>query len=118
MAKFINAAKPDAAKVSKGVAVHTVVVIIMFAFFLFITAIVAYQWMNPVKVQADKISCTFKLIAYCADWKANSANFDTSKRPSWTWSSKNPQGCDAEEIKIGPPGGTEPAASDCSLYSS
>lgn len=99
-------------RTSKGIAIHTAVVIIMFALFLFVGTIVIYKWINPMRVRADRASCVFKLIAYCVDWKIN--DFADDKRP-WIWEAKNPKGC--EEFGIPPSGSSEPMDEDCAIIS-
>ena len=73
----------------KGVAVHTLVIIIMMAMFLTVSVFLFYQWATPSVVEATSISCTFKKIAYCADWKAN--GFGSTP---WPWGDKPPTGCE------------------------
>ncbi|MCX6820871.1 MAG: hypothetical protein NT016_02895 [Candidatus Aenigmarchaeota archaeon] len=85
---------------SRGVAVHTLVLVIMIAMFAILAIFIFYKWASPSVVEATTVSCDFKKLAYCGDWKANA--YGTTP---WDWSTKQPTGCDAYGI-------TQPATKD------
>jgi hypothetical protein len=86
----------------KAMAVHTIVLVIMMAFFAIVAFLILYQWTNYTNLEANRTSCAFKKVAYCTDWKAN--NY---KSEPWNWGDKAPKSCDEFGI-------TKPtASSDC-----
>jgi hypothetical protein len=85
---------------SRGVAVHTLVLVIMIAMFAIVAIFIFYKWASPSIVEATAVSCDFKKLAYCADWRANAYG-----PTPWDWSTKQPTGCDAFGI-------TQPATKD------
>jgi len=101
MSKFIS-------KSSKAVAVHGLVLIIIIAFFLFLTAVITYKWAAPTAMETTGASCAYKKLSFCIDWM--DSNFDPAKKPTW-WASRAPNNCDAPEIKVNEPQSKD----DCSL---
>lgn len=69
---------------------HTLVLVIMIAMFAIVAVFLFYKWAQPSVIEATTISCEFKKLAYCADWKQN--GYGTTP---WTWSEKQPLGCEA-----------------------
>ncbi len=80
--------------VSKGIAVHTIVLVIMMGLFAFIAFYLFYVWSSGANVEATAMSCTVKRLSYCTDWKAN--NYGTEE--PWDWNQRPPLGCDNLEI--------------------
>ena len=80
---------------SRGVAVHTLVLVIMIAMFAIVAVFLFYKWATPSVVEATAISCEFKKLSYCADWKANRYG----DRP-WSWGEKQPLKCEAFGITM------------------
>lgn len=78
---------------SQGVAVHTLVLVIMIAMFAIVAIFIFYKWAQPSAIEATTVSCDFKKLAYCADWKVN--GYGT--RP-WDWDTKQPAGCEAFDV--------------------
>lgn len=85
--------------VSKGIAVHTIVLVIMMGLFAFIAMYLFYVWADSSNIEATAMSCTVKRISYCTDWYAN--NY---KEEPWDWDQKAPF-CD--DLKIYKPGSSE-----------
>ncbi len=87
-----------------GIAVHTLVLVIMMGLFALVALFLFYKWATPSAVEATAASCAFKKIAYCTDWSAN----DYGKTP-WDWNKKPPFGC--EDFGIEKP----TSAEDCKI---
>jgi len=87
----------------KAIAVYSVTLVILIAFFLFLAIIVLMYWIGIQTEQTSKVACGLKLTGYCADWLKS--GYDNSARPDW-WSMNDPKDCD----KIGI---MEPSADDC-----
>lgn len=73
----------------RGIAVHTLVLVIMIAMFTLVAVFIFYKWAAPSAVEATSVSCYFKKLSYCADWKSN--GYGTTP---WDWDSKQPTGCE------------------------
>jgi hypothetical protein len=77
---------------SKAIAIHSLVLIIMMAMFL-LTAIGIFKgWLPGFENITQKISCGMKRTSYCAEW------LKTRERPEQDWSEYAP-GCEAYEPK-------------------
>jgi hypothetical protein len=87
----------------KAIAIYSTTLVILIAFFLFISIIVLMYWMGIQNKQATQVACGLKLTAYCADWLKS--GYDSSSRPTW-WDEKDPKNCN--EVGI-----MEPSADDC-----
>jgi hypothetical protein len=81
-------------RMRKAIATHTLVLVIMMGFF----AVIAFYFLggsvSNTGKQATRAGCTFKRLSYCTDWRGN--NYD---QPPWSWSSRNPEGCE----RLSPP---------------
>lgn len=75
----------------RGIAVHTLVLVIMMAMFAIVAVFLFYKWATPSVVEATAISCEFKKLSYCADWKTNAYG---ANKP-WSWGDKPPAGCES-----------------------
>lgn len=73
----------------KGIAVHTIVLIIMMGFFAVAALYILGIWAINTGSQADRTTCAWKKIDYCTDWKGNS--YDEGP---WDWQSRDPKGCE------------------------
>jgi hypothetical protein len=88
--------------ISKAVAVHTTVIVIMIAFFAVFAFFLLYQWVNGGVKQASEMSCVAKRTDFCLDWNSN--NYGTKP---WNWQDQDPKtGCEAYQV-------TEPTADAC-----
>ncbi len=87
----------------QGLAIYSTTIVILIAFFLFITAIVVVYWMGVQGDESLKVGCGLKLTGYCADWLKS--GFDSGSRPDY-WSTKDPKDCDSIGI-------VEPTADGC-----
>jgi hypothetical protein len=70
--------------------VHTLVLVIMIAMFAIVAVFLFYKWATPSVVEATAISCEFKKLSYCADWKTNAYG-----DAPWSWGDKPPAGCES-----------------------
>jgi hypothetical protein len=77
-------------KPSRGVAVHTLVLVIMMAMFAIVAVFIFYKW-TPTLIVASQAACEMKKITYCGDWKANGYGSEP-----WTdgWDKKQPLDCE------------------------
>jgi hypothetical protein len=75
----------------RGIAVHTLVLVIMMAMFAIVAVFLFYKWATPSAIEATAVSCEFKKLAYCADWKTNAYG---ATKP-WSWDDKPPAGCES-----------------------
>ena len=64
---------------SKGIAVHTIVLVIMMGMFAAISFWLFSVWSGTTGVETTRSSCVFKRISYCTDWKFN----DYNEEPDW-----------------------------------
>ncbi len=85
----------------KGLAVHTMVLIIMIGMFTAVSLFLFYKWASPSIKNATKASCVVKQISYCTDWSVNDFN-----QIPWEWDEKNPKDCHNVGI-------SEPTVEDC-----
>jgi hypothetical protein len=85
----------------KGVAVHTLVIIIMMAMFAVVSFYLLYYFSEGTGTEANQTTCMYKRIAFCTEWSNNKYGTEP-----WTWDDRDPQGC--EEFDI-----VKPSVSDC-----
>ena len=88
---------------SKAIAVHTIVLVIMMAFFAIVGLFLFYIWTDQADIQASAATCQFKSVAYCTEWKLNSYG-----ETPFNWDEKKPLGCEEFDIR-------EPTIDDCEL---
>lgn len=89
---------------SKGIAVHTIVLVIMMGMFAAIAFWLFSVWSSATSVEVTRSSCVFKRISYCTDWKFNNYNED----PEWVWGNTDPIGCESLDPPI-----NKPTLSEC-----
>jgi len=85
----------------RGIAVHTMVLVMMMAMFAGVAIFLLYKFTSPAPMEATKIVCELKKVRYCADWSSN----DYVKSP-WEWDEKNPKDCTEFNIR-------QPTVSEC-----
>lgn len=73
---------------NSGIAVHTLVLVIMIGLFALVALFLFYKWAVPSTIEATAASCAFKKIAYCTAWSAN--EYGTTP---WNWDENSPFGC-------------------------
>jgi hypothetical protein len=60
----------------KGVAVHTLVIVIMMTMFIFVGIIIFWKWLAATELAASEATCKAKLLHFCTQLIAG-------KDPSW-----------------------------------
>jgi len=75
---------------SKGIAVHTIVLVIMMGMFAAIAFWLYSVWSGATGVEVTRSSCVFKRISYCTDWKYNNYNDEPDD-----WEDRAPTGCES-----------------------
>ena len=88
---------------SKGIAVHTIVLVIMMGMFAAVAFWLFSVWSGATGVEASRTSCVFKRITYCTDWKSNDYNDEPGD-----WEDRAPTGCGSLNPPI-----REPTLSEC-----
>ena len=91
---------------SKGIAVHTIVLVIMMGMFAAIAFWLFSVWSGATGVEATRSSCVFKRISYCTDWLSN--NYNDEHAEQWGWETTAPTGCGSLDPPI-----NEPTLSEC-----
>ena len=89
---------------SCGIAVHTMVLILMIGMFTVVSLFLLYSWVKPSTIEANKISCELKRVAYCTDWDSN--DYDTEP---WDWEDRQPLNCQKFQIN-------KPTSGDCEIF--
>jgi hypothetical protein len=82
----------------KGVAAHTLGIMLLLAVFLFVIFIIVFSWANIQNMEANKSTCLAKLLNYCTEWWKKSF-----KEIPYSWSEKAPQNCEQKDININQP---------------
>jgi hypothetical protein len=80
---------------NRGIAVHTMVLIIMVGFFALVSFFIFYKWAAPMEIETTVASCTFKKASYCTDWAVN--DYRVGGEP-WNWYDKEPKNCESVGI--------------------
>jgi hypothetical protein len=73
----------------KGIATHTLVLMVMIGFFAVIAFYLLYVAIDSERISANTATCLFKKLDYCNGWKAN--KYD---QPPWNWYEREPIGCE------------------------
>ena len=89
----------------KAIAMNTATLIIIVGALIFFSFVIFYGWANLQNIEADRASCTIKLLNYCTEWWKN--QFETVP---YNWADKAPIGCEKDPIKI-----SQPTADDCNI---
>ncbi|MFH8086613.1 MAG: hypothetical protein QW609_02215 [Candidatus Aenigmatarchaeota archaeon] len=61
----------------KGVATHTLVIILIAIIGIFFSIIIFWRWIGLMSQEADEIKCKMKLESFCAEW------ISKNKEPDW-----------------------------------
>ena len=66
---------------SEGMAVHTLVLIVIFGFMVFTMLMVFSGYLKMENCEINGQVCQRKIDAYCVEWWKN--GYDTGKKPDW-----------------------------------
>ena len=83
---------------SKAVAVHALVLVILMAVFIFAVFVIFFSWIKIENLQASKELCATKLLNYCTEWWKNGF-----KETPYNWAEQTPEGCEKDPINIQEP---------------
>lgn len=88
---------------SKGIAVHTIVLVIMMGMFAVVAFWLFSVWSGVTSVEVTRSSCTSKRISYCTDWGFNNYNDEPND-----WENRATTGCGGLDPPI-----YKPTLSEC-----
>ncbi len=89
-------------QLGKGVAVHTVVIVIVMAMLAFFSLVLLWHYMAGQQIEANKATCSIKLTNYCIEWYKR--GFE--EKPDPGWDEIPPENCEDFDI-------TEPTVEEC-----
>lgn len=70
---------------SKAIAVHTLFLIGVIAFFLIFIIGIFFQWIDTTNIASNQATCTLKKISFCSEWVRTGSTPNSD-----TWEKKSP----------------------------
>lgn len=87
----------------KGAAINAAYLVLVIGLFLFASLVIFYRYFNFQNIEANRATCSAKLLNYCTEWWKNGF-----KKVPYNWNDVEPKDCSNDPIGI-----FEPTEEEC-----